>query len=71
MSTGPARRARERASESETIFSAKNIHCAEILLNVKLMFTSQHVVHIFYESRNCKGITACNCLNINRLSDAS
>ncbi len=30
-----------------------------LLLNVKLRFKSQHVVHVFYESRNCKGITAC------------
>ncbi len=29
------------------------------------MFTSQHVEHVFYESWNSKGITACKCLNIN------
>ncbi len=70
MSARPAQQARERASERETIFSAKTfIVLKYLLLNVKLMFTSQHVVHVFYESRNCKGITVCNCLNI--ISDAS
>ncbi len=36
-----------------------------LLLKVNLRFKSQHAVCIFYESRNFKGITACNCLNIN------
>ncbi len=31
-----------------------------LLLKVKLRFKSQHGVRIFYESRNCYGITACN-----------
>ncbi len=35
------------------------------MLKVKLMFKSQHAVRVFYESRNFKGVTACNCLNIN------
>ncbi len=48
-------------SERETIFSAKTLIVLKyLLLTVKLRFASQHVVHVFYESRNCKGITECN-----------
>ncbi len=36
-----------------------------LLLKANLRFKNQHAVWIFYESRNFKGITACNCLNIN------
>ncbi len=39
----------------------------DLLLKVNLRFKSQHAVCIFYESRNFKGITACNCLNINMM----
>ncbi len=68
-------RVRARASdrrntvERETfnrLFSAKiSIVLKYLLLKVNLRFKSQHAVWIFYESRNFKGITACNCLNIN------
>ncbi len=71
----PRVRARARASdrrntvERETfnrLFSAKiSIVLKYLLLKVNLRFKSQHAVWIFYESRNFKGITACNCLNIN------
>ncbi len=58
-----------RNTERETnnrLFSAKiSIVLKYLLLKVNLRFKSQHVVRIFYDSRNFKGITACNCLNIN------
>ncbi len=71
MST--ARRARARASdrrntERETINRICNENISIVLnylLKVNLRFKSQHAVWIFYESRNFKGITACNYLNIN------
>ncbi len=47
------------------ICSAKISIVLKYLLKVELRFKSQHAVCIFYESRNFKGITACNCLNIN------
>ncbi len=56
-------------TERETInrlFSAKiSIVLKYLLLKVNLRFKSQNAVRIFYESRNFKGITACNCQNIN------
>ncbi len=57
-----------RNTERETInrlFSTKiSIVLKYMLLKVKLRFKGQYAVRVFYESRNCKGITACNCLNI-------
>ncbi len=52
-------RADAKVREEDNI-QCKNIHCAEMLLTIKLRFASQHVVQVFYESGNCKGITACN-----------
>ncbi len=73
MSAGSAgactRADRRNTVERETInrlFSANiSIVLKYLLLKVNLRFKSQHAVRIFYESRNFKGITACNRLNIN------
>ncbi len=66
---GACARLRQTNTERETInrlFSAKiSIVLKYLLLKVNLRFKSQHAVRVFYESRNFKGITACNCLNIN------
>ncbi len=63
-----ARRQTEHCREGDNrLFSAKiSIVLKYLLLKVNLRFKSQPAVRIFYESRNFKGITACNCLNINK-----
>ncbi len=55
------------ASSKHPSIASANISIAlnYLLLKVNLRFKSQHAVCIFYESRNFKGITSCNCLNIN------
>ncbi len=57
------------ASSKHPSIASANISIAlnYLLLKVNLRFKSQHAVCIFYESRNFKGITACNCLNINEM----
>ncbi len=52
------------ASDRRNTEGDTKIHCAELSEFMNLRFKSQHAVWIFYESRNFKGITACNCLNI-------
>ncbi len=67
MSTGAAGACMHVERENiNRICSAKiSIVLNYLLLKVNLRFKSQHAMRVFYESRNFKGITACNCLNIN------